>query len=141
LIWFKNKEWLILFLVSLLPYLFVLVKPELIGADTFANFNYVCGIGTYEPPQIWSFVLHLFPCNVFAIKLIEFFSYFIVTVVIALFGKHVFGEDGWKLGVFAVGLCPLLFQISLNFEAQWFGFVIAFIGFVGFILINGEDKQ
>lgn len=131
---FKPKEWLLLFLVAFLPFLFVFARGELVGADTFANFNYVCGFGTYVPPVFWGSLLSWFPCSVFVVQFVEFLSYFLVLVLVAVFGRSFFGVEGWKLGVFAGGLCPLLFQVSLNFEAQWFGFVFGWLGFVGFVV-------
>jgi len=119
--------------VCLLPYLFYFAKPGFVGVDSWANFNYVCGVGSYVPPEAWGFVLDLFVCDVWFVKLVQFVSYFVVIYYVVLLGRKVFEEDGWKLGVLAAGLCPLLFQISLNFEAQWFGFVVAWIGFVGFV--------
>jgi hypothetical protein len=136
-----KKFFFVLFLVSLLPYLFYFLSPNLVGVDSWANFNYVCGIGSYVPPEAWGFVLDLFVCNVWFVKLVQFVSYFVVVYCVALLGERVFEKNGWKLGVLAAGMCPLLFQVSLNFEAQWFGFVVAWIGFVGFVLINGEDKK
>ncbi len=133
-------HWLVIvFVLCLLPYLFYFARPGLVGVDTYANLLEVCVPGSWSANAGWLSVLHLFPCDEFLIKVIQFCSYCLVTVLICLLGLKQFGRDGWKLGVFAVGLCPLLFQISLNFEAQWFGFVVGLLGLVGYVVLSNNN--
>lgn len=130
----KKINLFIVFLIALLPFLPYFFVGSLQGFDSFANFNLVCGKGTYQPAsEAWGFVLSFFPCDVFLVKVLQFLSYFLVLLLVARFGEFVFGENGWELGVFVGGLCPLLFQTALQFEATWWGFVVVWMGFVGFV--------
>lgn len=129
----------VIVLVALLPFLFYFFTPSLVGFDSFASLGFVCGLDSYSAPFVWGSFLGLLPCNVLFVKFVQFLSYLFVLFLIKLFGQFVFGERGWLLGVFAGGLCPLLFQTSLQFEATWFGFVVAWFGFVGFVWFNNPQ--
>ena len=132
----KNNV-IILFFVTIIPFIGYLFNPLLAYFDSYAWLGGTCGMNT-------QFVIPFIPCNIFLIKLVLMSMYILSIFCIARFGESVLGKKiGWKVGLYSATLSPLLFQEALKFENDIFGWSFSFMGLmlVGIGVSENKTKE
>lgn len=125
---------LYLFFVCLVPFLFYFVNPLLAYYDSYAFLSGTCGL-------IDVYMLPFVPCNIFFIKLLLFFCFFVSVLSISVFGEQILGKKvGWRAGLFAVAFCPLFFQQFIKFENDVFGLTLGFVSLALFSIALNKNK-
>lgn len=122
-----KKQIGILFVVTLLPFLVYLSRPELTAADGYYFLQGVCK-SEYEIKTLplHYIALSVLPCNIIAIKLFLFALCFLSVVIIACMGTLINEKQGWKAGLLAF-LSPLLVFEFAKFENDQFAFPLLFL--------------
>ncbi len=133
------KKILILFALSFFSFIGYFMRPTLLGFDSYGFLMGVCsekgvvsvlGQQAFLVDSLFSWI----PCDLFIIKIILFFLYFLAVCVIALIGETFDKKDGWLAGIF-VFLSPLIFYAFTDFENDVFGFFLLF--FSAFLYFKG----
>ncbi len=131
----NRKNVLLLFVFCLIPFVFYFFHPLLHYFDSYAFLAGACGVDT-------GFVIPFVPCNIFLIKILLFFCFFISTLAISVFGEQFIGKvNGWRVGLFAICFCPLFFREVVKFENDVFGWTLAFIGLAVFSIGVNKNKS
>lgn len=121
-----KKTLILIFVFTLIPFLFYFNSGTFIDGDSYYYLNAVCnnGANTASSHIFW-IITDLLPCNFFIIKLIYWFVYFlsvfILTKLVSLFSKNYIYTP---LLVSATFLC---FEF-MKFENDAFGFLFGFLG-------------
>jgi hypothetical protein len=107
----KGIHYVVLFVLCLIPFLFYLINPVLIGADNFFYFTSITcnGVESSSAPFLGLSFFYLFPCNLFLFKLFGFVLLFLSVVFISWAGEKIYPVNGWLCGTLmflAPGLIP-----------------------------------
>lgn len=140
------KEWqkfLGIFLVSLLPFITLLIRGVGWGNDSFAFYAVSCGKTQFVNSIGSSFFAQFLPllgCNFFLTSLIMYLVYFLSLLSIYIIAKKVLGEHAWLLPVYLGSLTPLFFLEGLRFENDLFGWATVFLS-VALFQIGLKSKK
>ena len=120
-------------------------NPLINGTDSYAFLTVVCDSNTVKGnlgSELFFGLLPLFPCDVLVVKLFLFVCFVVCTLSIAFFGENIVGKDGWRAGLFAATLSPLLFMEVTKFENDIFGITLTCISFALFsVIFKGDEKN
>jgi len=139
----NKKQFLILFLISFIPFSFYFLRWDLQGHDSYYYANFVCksDYPVFQQDFVEEGLFSLMPCDFFLIKVILFVLFFVSVITIAKLGELFNERNGWKAGVFAVGLAPLLLWEFLKFENDQFAFPLLFIATYFFFKYKLTDDR
>lgn len=127
------KYLLVLFLVCFIPFIGYFANPLLAFNDSYAFLSQTCGrpvLSDLGSGFFKEFVLPLFPCNIFLIKLVLFGLYFVSILSVWGFARELVGEGkGFRVAFVSATLSPLLFFEAMKFENDIFGWCLCFLSF------------
>lgn len=137
---FSFKQQVLLVLgVAMLPFISLLLRGQVWGADSFAFLSVACGNVQHVDKLghlFFAQFVPLFGCNLLFIFFIMFLFYFLALLGIWVFAKTIFvGEwfSKWDDKAFLLPVCvgtitPLFFVEGLRFENDFFGWTLSFMG-------------
>jgi hypothetical protein len=127
------KRILIVFIVCLIPFVFYLSYPYVLGFDSYAFVNHVCFNQPLTLDVGSAFVLSLLPCDFVVFKLLLFVCFF-VSVLALSFLVDLFDGNGWLGFVFLLA-SPVWVSFFLNFENDLFA--LPFLCWAVFFMVKG----
>ena len=147
------QQFLLIFLAALAPFIGLLVRGVVWGADSFAFLAVSSGQVKYagmlsSSPGFVSF-LYLLNGNILLIGLSMFFLYFFCLIGLWVFAKRFFliktwfgfvKDVSWKYVFVVASVTPLFFIEFLRFENDFFGWTISFIALGLFTLYLSTNK-
>ena len=140
------KQFLVLFVLCLTPFVFLSFRTELIGFDSYYFLNHVCnGLKTewWSTSLLTPTLLDFIPCNPLIINSILFFSLLFSTVGVAQTGNLIHEKYGWMAGFFLF-MSSKWFQGFLAFEDDPIAYPFLFFSLYflvkGMIKKNSKDK-
>lgn len=149
---FKHQFLLILF-ASIAPFIGLILRGVVWGADSFAFMAVACGQTQYtnflSSPVWFTSFLPLFSCNIYFVGLVMFLFYFLALIGLWVFGKRFFLENhwlgvmkdsSWKFVFVVASITPLFFLEVLRFENDFFGWTLSFIALGLFTLYLSSNK-
>lgn len=147
------QQFVLIFLAALAPFIGLLLRGVVWGADSFAFMAVACGqtqyVNSLSSPSWFASLLPFFSCNILFISLIMFFFYFFALLGLWVFGKRFFVEKSWlgitqdfswKFVFVLASVTPLFFLEALRFENDFFGWTLSFMALGLFTLYLKVDK-
>ena len=96
----KQWQWIVLFLITIIPFLFYFTTPTMIGADSYSYVDRACGlIPPVQNDILFDALNTLMPCNLFIMKLFEGILFLIFVFTFAKIGEIYDKDRGWWLGL------------------------------------------
>jgi len=90
------QQFVLIFLAALAPFIGLLLRGVVWGADSFAFLAVACGqqqyVASLSSPGWFTSLLPFFSCNIFLIGLVMFVLYFFALLGLWVFGKKFFVE-------------------------------------------------
>lgn len=120
------KQYLFLFLISLIPLIFYLQKPFLVGVDSYYFLNSVCQNTQANAPILSQTIIQFIPCNTTTIKIMLWFLMLSSSIILALTGETINKKHGWLAGYFIYGSSYFITEF-LKFEDDQIAFPILFL--------------
>lgn len=139
----SKNEFLKLFGLTLLPFLFYFGRPDIFGSDGYAFLGKIC-FQTALPnqPIISDLIVSILPCDILTLKVLLFLLCFSAVLALAYLGK-LYWENGWLCGLVAF-VSPLIFYEFIKFENDQFAFPLIFWAiyffFRSYALEDQEDR-
>ena len=113
-----NRKHIAIIFILTLPFLFWnLMRPDIVGADSYFFLNLACNSGGSGLNYLFSFL----PCDIIAIKLMLFGVAFLTALSFGYLGRLFDKENGWMLG-FMFWLNPWFIEFLSRFENDVFAF-------------------
>jgi hypothetical protein len=141
LIRLKQKKILLIYTILLLPFFAYFIRPDLLGADGYAFFNYVCKGLSLDAPQTALLFFSEMPCSFFAAKLFLFgqitTALFAIYLIARLFDK----QNAWKAPALALGLMNILLFDFMKFEDDQLAYPLLFFALYFFLRGKKEKTQ
>lgn len=114
-----------LFVLTAIPFLFYIFKPDIFGSDGYAYLLWICQQSPLQNQgMIAEFIFNVMPCNIIAVKCVLFLLCFVSVLAIANLGK-LFWKNGWFAGVLAL-LSPAMIFEFFKFENDQFALPLIF---------------
>jgi len=134
------KDYLLLFVIALVPFIAYLFNPLLSGADSYFYINQVCRITPQSNyTYFFSSLIQLFPCNIVVFKAFLFSMWFGCIIFMAKITELYDKERGVLGGLIMAGMT--LFVLSFfNFENDVVGYFLFFASFY-FLLKYDKEKS
>jgi len=126
------NKWFLVFLFALAPFVSLLIRGVVWGADSFAFMAVSCGQTIFanklSSPLWFTNLLPYFSCNFFLIIFSMFVFYFLCLISMKIIFEHFLNEKESFLAVFLLAsVSPLFFIEALRFENQLYSFCMAFM--------------
>lgn len=121
-----RKHLLLLFLLTLIPFLIFMARPDFVGGDTYYFLNNICGEGEISDTDLIRTIFGFLPCNFLALKTLLFVLCLTCTITLALTGDLWDKKRGWMAGLF-VFLSPIYFLEFTKLENDQFAYPLLFM--------------
>jgi len=136
-----KKQFLILFFLTLIPFLFYFARSNLFGYDSYGFYLQTCGeFELWPQPPLQKILFPLLPCGFLIAKLLLFVLCFSAVLGIAYLGRLFDKKKGWVAGLFAF-LSPVFFFEFAKFENDQFAYPILIWALCFFIKSRIENKN
>lgn len=140
----NRKQVALLFLASMIPTTFHILRPDLVGADSYYFLNHICGNTgipfTTEP--LAAILFQFIPCDLILVKILLGFLLFLNTLFVSMTGELFNKKDGWLAGWFCF-ISIIWIKIPFEFENDVFAFPLLFLSiyflFKGVLHSNREN--
>jgi hypothetical protein len=122
----NKKDYLIIFIITTIPFIAYLLNPQLVGADSYFYINQICEITPqHEYNFLFATIIQFFPCNTIFLKLFMFTMWFGCLTYMAKIGELYDKERGILAPLIMAGMT--LFILSFfNFENDLIGYLFFF---------------